>query len=289
MITTSVAISETAWSNATTYGAAAIVRREKTGLQHRFESRAGGNLNNDPALDVDADFWLDLGAVNAHLMFDGIVQTQTEAAEEIDVSLDFAAGARADVVLLENLDAAEVRVVLTDAGDGDVFDETFDLLSTSGIVDFWEWCFEPVSYLTSIIITDLPPYDGAVLAVTILQPGGTARCGLLMAGFSRRLGTTQWGVGLGITDYSVKQTDDLGRMSVLQRAYAKRATFTINVEASFVDELATLLPAYRATPVLWVGDDSYASTAVWGFFREFAIEIAFPDLSYCSLEVEGLT
>jgi hypothetical protein len=288
MLTSNVAQADAAWSSVTTYSAGAIKRRALNGIQHRWESQVGSNLNHDPALD-DGTNWIDLGASEPYLMFDGAVQSQTENADSIEVAVQFDADRLIDSVYFENLSATALHLTLTDAGEGVVFDETYDLIATSGITDFWAWCFEPVRRLASVVVTDLPPYPGILLEAELTEAGETVKCGALVPGLGRTLGGNQWGANVGIADYSVKQADDFGNFTPLERAYAKRATFTLNVDAGFVDELVTLLATYRATAALYIADANFTATAVWGFFRDFNVEIAYPDVAFCSLEVEGLT
>ena len=57
-------------------------------------------------------------------------------------------------------------------------------------------------------------------------------------------------------------------------------------EESGLDEAAAAL---RATPVLWIGSESFESLTVYGFYKEFSIDLAYPTVSYCSLTIEGLT
>jgi hypothetical protein len=39
---------------------------------------------------------------------------------------------------------------------------------------------------------------------------------------------------------------------------------------------------------VWVGSEEYASMIVYGFYKDFSIEISYPTVSICSLEIEGL-
>jgi hypothetical protein len=36
-------------------------------------------------------------------------------------------------------------------------------------------------------------------------------------------------------------------------------------------------------------DTRYAPNSVYGFFKDFNIEVSYPTQSWCSLEIEGLT
>jgi hypothetical protein len=47
----------------------------------------------------------------------------------------------------------------------------------------------------------------------------------------------------------------------------------------------------RATPVLWMASDdpNLAEVSyVYGFYKDFSTTIAYPDVSMCNLEIEGL-
>ena len=56
-----------------------------------------------------------------------------------------------------------------------------------------------------------------------------------------------------------------------------------------VDEIVNLLAEYRATPIVYIGSDAYASTIVYGFYKDFTVVIAYYLKSICNLEIEGLT
>ena len=50
-----------------------------------------------------------------------------------------------------------------------------------------------------------------------------------------------------------------------------------------------LLADYRATPLVWIGsENAYQSLIVFGYYKDFEIDIAFPTVSYCTLSIEGM-
>lgn len=117
----------------------------------------------------------------------------------------------------------------------------------------------------------------------------TVSCGAVIVGLSREIGGTAFGASLGITDFSIKQADDFGNLTVVERAYSKTGDFTVFVANTFVDTLQDLLARLRATPALYIGSDSFASSAIYGFFKEFSVAIPYPDFSVCTIQIEGLT
>lgn len=267
---------------ATTVGGAAITTSGSQSGTHT--ATAGNNLGQTPP---NATYWLDAGATNRWKMFDNANTSQTSNTSSIDVTLQ--TSGRVDSVALLNISAATARVKMTDATAGVVYDKTYSLLTTSGIADYYSYCFEPIDRVTDLVVTDLPPYANGQIEVILTDSGNTVLCGSCVIGLSRTIGGTQWSPKVGIQDYSIKQKDAFGNYTILQRAFNKRGSFTINVDANFVDRLQAILAQYRATPVVYIGASSYASTIIYGFYKDFSVEIAYPTKSICTLELEGLT
>ena len=61
------------------------------------------------------------------------------------------------------------------------------------------------------------------------------------------------------------------------------------MQSSAVDDVHRTLASLRATPALWIGSEAFDSLTVYGFYKEFSIDLAYPTVSYCSLTIEGLT
>lgn len=277
-----------AWSSGTTYALGDRAIYVVANTHWIVESLQAGNLNHTPTGATTDTWWLKVGATNKWKMFDGLIQSQTSNADSIAVTLE-STTERIDTVALFNVDCAEARVTVTDAVDGLVYDQTVNMVSPSGITDWYSYFFEPVVRLTDYVFTELPPYLGADIAVTLTDTGGTALCGACVLGLSREIGGTMYGAQLGIQDYSIKQQDAYGNYSILQRAYSKRATFQVRVENSLIDELQTLLASYRSTATVYFGTDLYASTMVYGYYKDFAVVISYPTVSILNIELEGLT
>lgn len=277
-----------AWAAGTTYALGAYVIKTST---HRiYKSLQAGNIGHDPAAEADPAnpvWWQDYSATNRWKMFDGVVGAQTTKADSVSVTL--VPSALVDTVALLNVSAASAQVVVTDATDGVVYDQTQLLTSDSGITDWYGYFFSPIVRSYDVQFVDLPRYLGASIAITLTDTGQTVAVGECIAGLARLLGGTMYGAKIGIRDYSVKEQDAFGNFTILQRAYSRRGTFQLYVDAGFTSELETILAGYRATAVLWSGTDIHAATLIYGFYKDFDIDIAYPALSLCSLEIEGLT
>lgn len=254
---------------------------------HRvYQSLQGSNTGHSLS---DAAWWLDIAPTNAYAMFDNSNTTQTERGDEIVVVLEVEG--RADAVSLLNIVAATVRIQIETTADGEIYDETFDMISDSGVNDWWEYYFEPVIRRGDIVVFNLPMNSDPTFTITLSDPGGTAKVGAAVVGLSRDLGPLLYGARVGIQDYSRKEADEFGNFTIVQRAFSKKAVFKCMVQNTAIDSIAALLAQYRATACVFVGTDDppYTSTWIYGFYRDFSIEIAFMEKSYLNIEIEGLT
>ena len=50
-----------------------------------------------------------------------------------------------------------------------------------------------------------------------------------------------------------------------------------------------VIGVFTATPCVWIGDNNYASTVIYGFYKDFDVVINYHTVSDCNLELEGLT
>lgn len=248
---------------------------------HAFESLIDANLGN--AL-TDSSKWLDRGAVNRLAMFDSVVGTVTEGST-IDVTVEAAAVCNGAAFF--NLDAQQVQVTVSN-GSGTLYDQTVDLRSTYGVVDWYSWTTQEVAYKSVLILTDLPPVSGVDVRAQITG-GVTVSCGTMVLGKLRSLGSGPfYGAKGGIIDYSRKVTDDFGNTSLVERAFAKRLSFNSMIPNGDVDGVFDVLAQYRATPVVWIGATDFGMTSALGWARDWGVTIAYPTQSLVSLEIEGL-
>lgn len=249
-----------------------------------YQSLQPGNMGNDPA--TSPLWWLDCGATNRWKMFDTMVDSQTVHNADIEFSL--AISGRCNAIALLNVYASSIRVVATDVTDGTVFDRTINMRSDMGINDLWSYFFESPEWKTDMVITDLPLYSNMTVTVTLHNISGSTKCGAVVAGITKELGVTQFGAGIGITDYSVKSRDTWGNATLVERAYNKHGNYTLQVDNTRVDTLQSLLAGYRATPILYLGDEQFGSTMIFGFYKDFSIVIQGPASSVCTIDIEGL-
>jgi hypothetical protein len=243
------------WAAGTSYAAGMRVVRAAT---HRiYESAAVLNVGNDPI--AASGEWIDVGPTDRWAMFDQALGTATTWNGSIVVTL--LPGAVNAVALLDVV-AATVRVQA--AG----YERT--VAAGAGAIPF----------------LDLPETSGPV-TVTIAGDGQVS-VGTLLIGRRVALGITEASPTAGITDFSRKEVDDFGEVTVVQRAWSKRMEAKALIRTDAVDLVANRIAAVRARPSLWIGQAGVDSLTVYGFFKDFSIEVG-ENVSKLSLTIEGLS
>lgn len=269
-----------AWSSGSTYALGDKVILVST---HRiYESVQAGNTNHNPATD-DGTWWLDIAPTNRWAMFDRVVGTVTSVGiGPIVVAIE--PDERINMLAMLNMVAESVRVqVVFDAVE--LYDQTFNMEDRRLTMGLWEYFFEPLDAQTSLVVDELPPVGEITITID-----GTA-CGTLLVGREFFIGETLRAPQISITDYSRKEFDEFGNITIIERTYAKRYEVDVIVQSNRVDGIAKKLAEVRATPTLYIGDDRniYESLLAYGIYRDFDITIAYPSYSDCRLTIESLT
>ena len=267
-----------------------------------YKSLTDTNQGNYPP-DFPAK-WSLRGATNRWKMFDGFVNTQTENSTSFTVVIDTS---KCNALGLFNIVAKTVTLstfidaiqdedgnLLVDE-DGNFYGEVIKTeivdLDDSPVFDYYDYFFAPF-YYKDTLYWEVPYRANSLTMITFEPYLDEAKCGICAVGYAQRIGATIYGVQPGITDYSKKDTDDLGRTYLSQGLYAKNIDLTFNMLNSYIDLAYRTLADVRGTPAIFNanGDGtSFDSLLVYGFYENFDIIIPGPTVSRCSLEVKGLT
>lgn len=235
--------------------------------------------------DYSQQQWQDIGPSNKFAMFDDQTSTQTVSAAPLNVTLSTGL---INSLALVGLLGSSVTVVVTSSGT-ETYNSTISLDSAE-ISDWYQYYYEEATPVYEIVVEGIPPYLDTEVSITVNGSGNVA-IGNISFGTSYLLGTTEYGATAGIVDYSTKDTDEFGITTFVKRDFAKRMSAKLMLDNVQLRKVQNVLSDLRATPCVWVGtdDDTYAPLVVYGFYREFSLEIAYPTKSYCSLDIEGLT
>ena len=229
--------------------------------------------------------WQDLGSTNRWRMFDSKVESLTTNPGTIVFTIK--PGAVVNSLALFNLKGKSVTVSMVDPGEGEVYRKQISLVD-AGVTNWFDWFFEPIGRRTDLVVLDMPAYGSASIVVTIDAGPEVAAAGHFVVGAVKQLGTALYGTSVGINDYSRKTTDDFGNTVVIQRSFSNRAEFDVALDTSEVARVRRLLAELRATPVVWIGEETYEATILFGFYKDFQIVFSGPTVSDCSITVEGV-
>lgn len=284
---------------------------------HRvYESLIARNIGNDPLTTTGA--WLDVGSTNRWAMFDQAIGSTTSADSPISVTLR--PGPKTTGLAILDTTAASVRVqasgydrmiAITDGSGAALF---LDLVIPAGgsvtitlnprgkaaqrepwddgtawadTVD-WRDTIAGTATAESPAWNDTTGWKDTTGWQDAGSNDGTVSIGTLLIGTLRPLGITEGSASSGITDYSRRETDDFGELAIVPRAWSKRMAAKALIRTDAVDQVVGRVAAVRALPSLWLGDASMDSLTVYGFFKEFSVEVG-ETLSKLSLSIEGFS
>jgi hypothetical protein len=270
------------WSAGTTYALGARVHLVST---HKvYESAIAGNIGNNPASTLQ---WVEVGPTNRWAIFDRSNSTQTAKSTSFFYELAPVNAFNA-VALLGLTGAQTLRVRVDHTTLGSLYDRTLDLTSLPAQAGWWEWFYGERRGPTLAVLADVPGIIGSELRIDVTGTTALA-AGVLVFGQAKEIGLlVQQGARVGIQDYSRKEVNEFGDTVLVQRAFARRASFDLPIKAELVDEAIDYLASIRATPCLFIAP-RYESAVIYGFYKEFDVNIAYSAVSECSLQVEGLT
>ena len=289
-VTDAVLISSTApetdhaaWAAGTAYSVGNRVIRTST---HRiYERLIAGTTATAP--ELDSVNWIDIAPTNRWAMFDSEVSTQTALTSPLTVVIK---PGLVNGLALFGLSGTTLVVTVRDGLAGPVvYTRTIGLDGTV-IADWYQYFFEQYDQRAEVVLTNLPPYSTSHITISVTG-GGTVSIGVVAAGTVYFIGDTQQDASVSIIDYSRKETDAFGFTTFVRRAYSKRMNLRLLLTNSQLNKVQRVLADLRASPAAWVGTDvaGYEPLTVYGFYKDFSIDIAYAQLSYCSIEIEGLT
>jgi hypothetical protein len=274
------------WSVGSSYSKDAIV---DYGIGY-WISLVNNNLGNVPDAP-DSTFWAFVSPDNKHAMFDGQVSTSTTRASS-PLTVTIAPGLVNSLAMID-LVGSSVTIEMRDGGASPpVYSRTVNL-DGSLVFDWYTYFFEPFVQLAEVVLTDLPPYATGQITMTLSRTGSVS-IGELLVGTVYELGEQgmEQGASVGIIDYSRKDTDnDTGKTTFVRRAYSKRMSGQFLLNNGQLNAVQRVLAEIRAVPSVFIGSEAedYSPLIVYGFYRDFSIDIAYPTKSFCRIEVEGLT
>lgn len=101
------------------------------------------------------------------------------------------------------------------------------------------------------------------------------------------IGLCLFGTEVSMVDYSRKERDPFGNITIIPRGYSDVVTYAVDIDTHETDQVRTLLASKRAVKALYVGTVNNAATIVEGYLNNFTINMSDWNTSQLSLEVES--
>jgi hypothetical protein len=298
---TSPATSPLEWSSATAYVVDDEVSVTYTTAgasiaTHLIYTCNLAHTNKDPTLTANQGYdtdgttglgWNITDATNRWRAFNNVIQQATTNANTIEYEIT--AGEQTTAIAFFGLDAQTVTVTVTDPTDGVIYNEEFSVISDSGIDDWYLYFTEEIVREQKLIVFGLPAfYAAAVIDIVIDDTGATPAVGEIVFGNQFNIGASQYGATFTITDYSVKATAEDGAITISQGAYSNLADINVVIDTPRFDHIKNTLTEIRSTPIVWVADQNSAETMLFGYYRNFRIQLGDYVTSRTLLQIEGL-
>lgn len=129
--------------------------------------------------------------------------------------------------------------------------------------------------------------SGKQLSVGMVKIGGDARVSRMPDEL-----VTLLGCSVGIEDFSYKSVNEFGQREVVERVYSDYVRARLILDNSIIDPLKQALTRYRAKPAIFDFNEhgtKHQSLMLFGYYKQFEVEITYYNESICSLEVESMS
>ena len=235
--------------------------------------------------DRDIKNFTHVGAINENAMIDSFINTQTTKKDgaplifKIDTQRK-----RINCLSFFNIDAD----TLTIKKDGKQIYQ--DKLLKKSSVSWWEFFFENGKEFKKDTIVNVPMLFGE-FEVTLTPNKFGANLGHLSIGQKVFIGHTELGCEFGAIDYSKKQKNEYGDISILKGRAAKYLNTAVVVDTKQIDSKDQVLMGILGELTTFIGDEKdrgIKSLILFGFIKDYSFKVTGEEKSSLNLNVEGI-
>ena len=231
--------------------------------------------------EQDGVNWIRVGSTNRFRAFDSSVGQSANKLELITYKVSPLT--RCDSIALINMVAVTVQVIVRNGANVVVYDQTKDLVDTSGIENWLDYFLFDGEYQPEHVFINLPINpDGSVEIKIQATTGATAEVGEIVIGKSVELGIVLDQSRSGFTDYTIRQQDPFGNVTFTVRPTARKAEWVLESQTTANRRIQRALEQVRGVTcyfhpgdgmssyylgVLGVADDYFPALAAGGYTR----------------------
>lgn len=254
-----------------------------------YQSLAGANLNNPL---TDTDWWVRVQPTNRWAPYDGSISTVAICGAEAWWTLSFAQ--RIDAFAAFGLAGDSLELAATWATGSPGLPWSREVSLDGSIIQNWrDYWFGQRQQLRSLFMMDVPNFFGPNFTVTVHGDVIPGEVGAFAFGNQQWIGDLKHGSAqLGIRDLSRVEEDDFGNDILVPRRFRRNFDGLLLLPNTDIERVRRIFEALRTTPAAWIGvagvDELSETTSVYGFVKEWSIEIAYKTHSLIRLRLEGL-
>jgi len=211
---------------------------------------------------------------------DDKTSTQVEKAEFL--KFDLTNILLQDSISFFNIVGKSIDITQKDSNSNTIKTEALTLLTTS-TYSIWDYLYEEVGYITELTYDILPNANS--LTIQINNQNSTAKLGFVAIGTSKILGLTKAEWSDGITDYSVKNIDDFGNATIVERDYSKKGEFVIYVANKNSTRIKNILTKERSRKCIFIINQD---NIIYGFLKDWSRLYNTDDYIAFNITLEGL-
>ena len=251
-----------------------------------YESLVDPNTGNPLS---DATKWKYIGKTNRFRLFDYSRNNRTSVPLEFTVV--FAPGKRIDSICLDGILANSYSLSVSSAAGGGVVYTSSGSLNTRIVRTWYEHLTVPFTKQPSLFFFDVPPFSDCVVTLTLTSTSGNAELAALGVGRFVYLGKTQYGAVSDILNFSTVERDSDGNAIMTKRRNIPKSRQTVFSDKRDVDKIMETRDLLNAEPAFWYGIDDatdgyFESVSMLGFYRDFQINVSFPENAVVTFELE---
>jgi hypothetical protein len=102
------------------------------------------------------------------------------------------------------------------------------------------------------------------------------------------IGKCLYGTEVGIVDYSRKERDEFGNLTLIERGYTDVVRYRVAISTANAAQVRNLLASKRAVSAAYVGHADHAVVNVTGYLTSFSVPLDNWNVSVITIEVEGI-
>ena len=279
---------EVAWAASTAYAVGTV--RVRTATHRRYQAVIAVPASATTPPESDPASWLDIGPTNRWAMFTQSRNMQSVQASG-DLTITVAPGVRVDSVFLGGLVATTIKVEMI-VGAAVVYTTTLPG-SLRNTTSWSTYFFGAFKLRPTVLLTDLPKYVGASIRITLSNTGGPVKVAAFAVGTAVFIGDMEYGATSDALNFSRIDRDVFGNSTLIPRRTVPKIAGTLWLPKPLVNAVRDVRVQLNAVPAVWSAlDDNtdayFDSLLIVGVYKQFSINVAYPENAKVELEIEEI-